>query len=148
MGCNYMSVPLISTSGKTLLNWRLSSPRCGHWPVSWSFGHHPRAHALQFDSSSMYSFSLHGVQTQQQWTLPRWIWNQDHTTRCLSNFYEQAMCLVSWRRCDPWGFNPLRAIFFRDNINRYLHFMSFLHTNETQVFEIPPRVRQGPAYST
>ena len=30
----------------------------------------------------------------------------------------------------------------------HLHFMSFLHTNKTQVVEIPPRVRQGPAYST
>ena len=43
--------------------------------------------------------------------------------------------------------NPLRAIFLRDNINIYLYFMSFLHTNNTQVVEIPPRVRQGPAYS-
>ena len=34
------------------------------------------------------------------------------------------------------------------NINLYLHFMSFLHTNKTQVVEIPPRVRQGPTYST
>ena len=38
--------------------------------------------------------------------------------------------------------------FFRDNINIYSYFMSFLHTNKTQVVEIPPRVRQGPAYST
>ena len=37
---------------------------------------------------------------------------------------------------------------FSVNINIYLHFMSFLHTNKTQVIEIPPRVRQGPAYST
>ena len=44
--------------------------------------------------------------------------------------------------------NPLRAIFFRENINIYLHFMSFFHTNKTQVVEIPPRVRQGSAYST
>ena len=44
--------------------------------------------------------------------------------------------------------NPLRATFFRGNINIYLHFMSFLHTNIIQVVEIPPRVRQGPAYST
>ena len=44
--------------------------------------------------------------------------------------------------------NPLRAKFLRENINIYLHFMSFLHTNKTQVAEIPPRVRQGPAYST
>ena len=44
--------------------------------------------------------------------------------------------------------NTLRAKFFRVNINMYLHFMSFLRTNKTQVVEIPPRVRQGPAYTT
>ena len=43
--------------------------------------------------------------------------------------------------------NPLRAKFLRENINIYLHFMSFLHINRTQVVEIPPSVRQGPAYS-
>ena len=45
---------------------------------------------------------------------------------------------------------PLRtgAIFFRENMNIYLHFMSFLHTNKTQVVEIPPRVRLGLAYPT
>ena len=32
-------------------------------------------------------------------------------------------------------------------MNIYLHFMSFLYTNKTQVVEIPLRVRQGPAYS-
>ena len=42
----------------------------------------------------------------------------------------------------------LYMLFFRENINLYLHFMSFLHTNKTQVVEIPPRVRQGPAYTT
>ena len=44
--------------------------------------------------------------------------------------------------------NPLRAKLLRENIDIYLHFMSFLHTNKTQVAEIPPRVREGPAYST
>ena len=44
--------------------------------------------------------------------------------------------------------NPLRAIFFKENINIYLHCMSLLHINKTQVVEIPPQVRQGPAYST
>ena len=33
--------------------------------------------------------------------------------------------------------NPLRAKFFRGNINIYLHFVSFLHIDTTQVFEIP-----------
>ena len=28
---------------------------------------------------------------------------------------------------------PLRAKFLRENINVYLHFMSFLHTDKTQV---------------
>ena len=45
-------------------------------------------------------------------------------------------------------FNPLCAKFLRENINIYLHFMSFLHIDKTQVVEIPPWVRQGPAYST
>ena len=47
-----------------------------------------------------------------------------------------------------YDINPLRAKFLRENINIYLYFMSFLHTNKTQVVEIPPRVRQRPAYST
>ena len=48
-----------------------------------------------------------------------------------------------------WCFlNPLRAKFFRVNINMYLHFMTFLRTYKTQVVEIPARVRQGPAYTT
>ena len=42
----------------------------------------------------------------------------------------------------------LRAKFFRVNINMYLHFMSFLRTDKTQVVEIPPLVRQEPAYTT
>ena len=45
-------------------------------------------------------------------------------------------------------FNPLRAKFLRENKNVNLHFMSFLHTDKTQVVEILPWVRQGPAYST
>ena len=43
--------------------------------------------------------------------------------------------------------NPLRAIFFKENIKIYLHFMSFLHMNKTQVVEIPPRGRQKPVYT-
>ena len=44
--------------------------------------------------------------------------------------------------------NPLRAKFFRGNINIYLHFVSFLHIDTTQVVEILPQVRQEPIYST
>ena len=45
-------------------------------------------------------------------------------------------------------FNPLRAKFFRGNINIYLHFVSFLHIDTTQVIEILPQIRQGSTYST
>ena len=45
-------------------------------------------------------------------------------------------------------FNPLRANFFRGNINIYLHFMSFLHIDTMQVVEILPQIRQEPTYST
>ena len=45
-------------------------------------------------------------------------------------------------------FNPLRAKFFRGNINIYLHFVSFLHIDTTQVVEIPPQIRLERTYST
>ena len=45
-------------------------------------------------------------------------------------------------------FNPLRAKFFRENINIYLNFVSFLHIDTTQVVEILTQIRQEPTYST
>ena len=44
--------------------------------------------------------------------------------------------------------NPLVAKFFRGNINIYLHFVSFLHNDTTQVVEILPQIRQELTYST
>ena len=44
--------------------------------------------------------------------------------------------------------NPLRAKFFRGNINIYLHFVSFIHTDATQVVKTLPQIRQEPTYST
>ena len=40
--------------------------------------------------------------------------------------------------------NPLRAKFFRGNINLYSHFMSLLHIDMTNVPKILPQVRPGP----
>ena len=45
-------------------------------------------------------------------------------------------------------FNPLRAKFFRGNINIYLHFMSLRHIDMTEVLKILPKLRAGPTYST
>ena len=39
-------------------------------------------------------------------------------------------------------FEPLRAKFFRENINIYLHFVSYLHIDTTQIVEILPQIRQ------
>ena len=47
-----------------------------------------------------------------------------------------------------WSINPLRAKFFRGNINTYLHFVSFLHIDAMQLVELLPRIRQEPTYST
>ena len=44
--------------------------------------------------------------------------------------------------------NPLRAKLFRGNINIYLHFVSFLHIDETQVVETLHQIRQEPTHST
>ena len=44
--------------------------------------------------------------------------------------------------------NPLRAKFFKGNINIYLNFVSFLHIDTTQVVEIFPQNREEPTYST
>ena len=44
--------------------------------------------------------------------------------------------------------NPLRAKFFRGNIDIYSHFVSFLHIGMMQVVEILPQIRQEPTYST
>ena len=51
----------------------------------------------------------------------------------------------------PWIYlNPVRAKFFRGNINIYIyfHFVSFLQIDKTQVVEILPQIRQEPTYST
>ena len=44
--------------------------------------------------------------------------------------------------------NPLGAKFFWGNKNMYVHFMSYLHFDMTQVVEILPQVRQELVYST
>ena len=55
--------------------------------------------------------------------------------------------LLSYNICGI-SINPLRAKFFRGNINIYLHLVSFLHIDTTQVVEILPQIRQEPTYST
>ena len=50
-------------------------------------------------------------------------------------------------QCILAGLNPLHDKFFRGNINIYLHFVSFLYIDTTQVVEIFSQVRQEATYS-
>ena len=62
----------------------------------------------------------------------------------ISCYFQHVLCDMF----DANEINPLRAKFLGENINIYLHFISFLYIDKTQVVQIPPRVRQGPVYST
>ena len=44
--------------------------------------------------------------------------------------------------------SPSRVKFFRESIKIYLHIVSYLHIDTTQVVEILPQIRQEPTYST
>ena len=55
---------------------------------------------------------------------------------------------ILWKFICNVAVNPLRAKFFRGNINIYLHFVSFLHIDRMQVVEILRQVRKEPTYST
>ena len=60
--------------------------------------------------------------------------------------FEKVISLAPGRH--RGNLNPLRAKFFGGNKNIYLHFMSFLHIDMTQVFEIFPHIGQEDTYST
>ena len=49
---------------------------------------------------------------------------------------------------DIHQFNPLRAELFIGNLKLHKQFISFLHTDMTQVVETLPNIRQELSYST
>ena len=62
-------------------------------------------------------------------------------------FHEEGFQHVASFQCGEM-INPLCAKFCRENINIYLHFMSLLHIDMSQVFKILHQIRPGPTYST
>ena len=70
-----------------------------------------------------------------------------HTSQVQLEASSFLLLLLSAQNMDAF-LNPLRAKFFRGNINIYLHFVLFLHINTTQVVEIFPQIRQEPTYLT
>ena len=70
-------------------------------------------------------------------------------SKCLLDGFIDSSAIVLYSRmyiCSGPG-THLQAKSFSRNKNIYFHFMSFLHIDINQVFEILPQVRQGPTYS-
>ena len=65
----------------------------------------------------------------------------------LEDLNELSSCVIPIGKKVMVFINPLHAKFFRENINTYLHFVSFIHIDTMQVVEIPPQIRQEPTYS-
>ena len=72
------------------------------------------------------------------------LWTKASTTNSEVRYHKSAELFVPLYR----RYLTLYVLNFWENINIYLHFMSFLHINKTQVAEVPPGVRRRPAYST
>ena len=68
--------------------------------------------------------------------------------RCMDDIFCGVPIVPSFCSIQTLVVNPLRAKFFRGNINIYLHLMSLLHIEMTHVLKILPQVRAGPTYST
>ena len=75
-------------------------------------------------------------------------WNQNSYIFIQENAFKNVIGKMAAIVFRPQYVNPLRAKFFKGNINIYLHFVSFLHIDTTQVVEILPEIRQEPTYST
>ena len=76
-------------------------------------------------------------------------WGLKITEACnqndLQNLLKKLIKCLSDIFCRVCTINPLRAKFFRGNINTYLHFMSLLRIDMTHVLKILPQVRPGLA---
>ena len=69
----------------------------------------------------------------------------------LWNLANELAALLTRHLCSfkvIWWLNSLRAKFFREKINIYLHFMSLLNIDMTQVPKILSPITPGPTYST
>ena len=85
--------------------------------------------------------------------LNRWwlVYSRIYASLCLNELdlssTPQGYELMYIQKAGQHSFNPLCAKFCRGNKNIYLHFMSSLHIDMTQVVTLLPQVRPGPTYS-
>ena len=65
-----------------------------------------------------------------------------HEKLCYHRVYE-----TSWFHL-PVPIKTRYVLNYKGNINMYLHFVSFLHIDTTEIVDILPQIRQEPTYST
>ena len=82
------------------------------------------------------------------WSRANWSRNRRwHSTRC-SGTTTAHHCLATYQPFRKLTLTLYMLNFSEGTWNVYLHFMSFLHIDLTQVVEILPQIRQGPTHST
>ena len=113
-----------------------------------------KTNIYMFSQIFCFLFLLYKCQKRISWWCPSRF--RFRTSPC----YLMVVLLPSWGKnkcralvplylCNiEFKLNPLRAKFFRGNINIYLHFMSLLHIDMIQVRKILPQVRPVLTYST
>ena len=123
-------------------------------------------------STFVNSFVIWPCYHQAMFFATYWEWRRDITWQVImpcdsdymyiqhtgASFYWQRLCELAvefgyWSRFGKtitclmkYSISPLRAKFFWGNINIYLHFMSFLHIDLTQLLKTLPQLREGPIY--
>ena len=138
-------------TGEIYLKWRCKySVRCHLSCCAWiqSFRYHV---LISRTKRTQPAVSQNGGKALAWFQGPEvFIGRNSHTHKIVlvTNIYSRFLSGRDWTFFWSTNLTLYVLIFFRGNINIYLHFMSFLLTNKTQVVEIPPRVRQRPAYST
>ena len=114
-----------------IMAWRKTSCIITNWPLN----------MLRNKLQSNYFAFENGV--WKMWSMSR--------AQCVKSTEHEDAEKVLWLispRDIKYYLNPLCAKFFRGNKYIYLHFVSFLHIDTTQIVEILPQIRQEPTYST
>ena len=123
-----------------------------HHTLSWRFAHIPVIHTRCCDiecphPNNLHTFSWRCVSMHITVIYSRIEKHLIWYTAVLWHFFNHFP--RGWRVCHVVSLiNSLRAKFFRGKINIYLHFMSLLHIDMTQVLKTLPEVRPVPTSFT
>ena len=134
-----------------------------HCHFKMSVWHHATNPLIKYAKHNFYQFSdnLLGIWflweyvSGSDWQIMAWIWRGSRSKDCsalaadsIANPWRIYSKTGTQPQAESRNINPLRANFIRRNKNIYLHFMSFFHTDTTQVVNILPQAGQEVTYST